>query len=417
MPVERYVGERRIVRRVNDTLNAALPDLRADAQRLLADAVSLRRDLHRHPELGLENPWTKERILDALEPLGMRITESPSTSGVTAVLDGGGEGSTMLLRADTDALPLHEDADIDFRSGDSEKMHACGHDLHVAMLVGAARMLHARRRDVRGQVLFMFQPGEEGYHGARHMLEDGLLTTAGRVTKAFAIHVGGNVPSGLVAIKGGPQMASADEFEIVIRGRGGHASAPHHALDPIPIACEIVIALQTMVTRRIDAFDPGVVTVGKITAGTTDNVIPDSATVLGTIRAVSERTRTALHDGIRRVAENIAAAHEAAAEVEVTFGFPVTVNDAAVADDVLRVATAAFGERGAMRMPQPVMGAEDFSYVLQKVPGAMAFLGACPPEIPTHTAAPNHSNLVRFDEACMTTGMALHVAMTLDHLG
>lgn len=414
---ERVHRGTRKVHSVNDTLAAALPDLTSQAQGLLEDTIALRRDLHRHPELGLENTWTKERLLDALAPLGLRVRESATSSGVTAVLDGGSDGSTMLLRADTDALPLHEDADIDFRSGDSDKMHACGHDLHVAMLVGAARLLKERQKQIKGQVLFMFQPGEEGYHGAKFMLEDGLLDDAGEVTKAFAIHVGGNVPSGLVAIKGGPQMASADVFEVVVRGRGGHASAPHHALDPIPIACEIVIALQTMVTRRIDAFDPGVITVGKITGGTTDNVIPETATVTGTIRAVSERTRAALHSGIKRVAENIAAAHEGAAEVAIVFGFPVTVNDAHVADDVIRVASAAFGERGALRMPQPVMGAEDFSYVLQKVPGAMAFLGACPPEIPIHTAAPNHSNLVRFDETCMTKGMALHVAMTLDHLG
>jgi amidohydrolase len=402
---------------MNDTLAAALPDLTSEAQGLLDEAVALRRDLHRHPELGLENPWSKERLLSALEPLGLRIRQSSTSSGVTAVLDGGSDGPTMLLRADTDALPLHEDAEIDFRSGDDDKMHACGHDLHVAMLVGAAKLLYARRKHIKGQVLFMFQPGEEGYHGAKYMLEDGLLSDAGEVTKAFAIHVGGNVPSGLVAIKGGPQMASADEFEVVVRGRGGHASAPHHALDPIPIACEIVIALQTMVTRRIDAFDPGVITVGRIVGGTTDNVIPETATITGTIRAVSEKTRTALHDGIRRVAEHVALAHDAVGDIEITFGFPVTVNNDHVANDVIRVATAAFGERGALRMPQPVMGAEDFSYVLQKVPGAMAFLGACPPEIPLHQAAPNHSNKVRFDESCMTKGMALHVAMTLDHLG
>lgn len=402
---------------MNDTLAAALPDLTADAQKLYDDAVALRRDLHRKPELGLDNPFTKQRLLEAIEPLGLRIRESSTTSGVTAVLDGGSDGPTMLLRADTDALPLHEDADIDFRSGEELKMHACGHDLHVAMLAGAAKLLHARRTEIKGQVLFMFQPGEEGYHGAKHMLEDGLLSAAGEVTKAFAIHVGGNVPSGLVAIKGGSQMASADQFHIVIKGRGGHASAPHHANDPIPTACEIVIALQTMVTRRIDAFDPGVVTVGQILSGTTNNVIPETATIVGTIRAVSERTRSALHDGIRRVAENVAKAHDANAEVEVIFGFPVTVNDDNVADDVLRVAGTMFGERGSMRMPAPVMGAEDFSYVLQKVPGAMAFLGACPPEISIHQAAPNHSNLVRFDEQCMVKGMALHVAMTLDHLG
>jgi amidohydrolase len=402
---------------VNDTLAAALPDLLPAAQQVYDDAVALRRDLHSHPELGLDNPWTKQRLLGDIESLGLTIHESPSTSGVTAVIEGGSDGPTMLLRADTDALPLQEDADLAFKSLTDGHMHACGHDLHTAMLVGAAKLLHARRADIKGRVLLMFQPGEEGFHGAKHMLDDGILQYAGEVTKAFAIHVGGNVPRGLVAIKGGTQMASSDSFNIVIRGKGGHASAPHHALDPIPIACEIVIALQTMVTRRIDAFDPGVLTVGQITSGTTSNVIPEVATVLGTMRAVSERTRTLLQDGVRRVAEHIAAAHEAVAEVEVTFGFPVTVNNDDVANDVLRVGESLLGPRGTMRMPTPVMGAEDFSYVLQKVPGAMAFLGACPLELPIAKAYPNHSNLVRFDEQCMVQGMALHVAMVLDHLG
>jgi amidohydrolase len=402
---------------VNETLAAALPDLLSDAQRLFDDAVAMRRDLHRQPELGLENPKTKERVLSELEHLGMTIHESSSTSGVTAVLEGGGEGPTMLLRADTDALPLHEDAKIAFGSDVDGQMHACGHDLHTAMLVGAAKLLHARRSEINGRVLLMFQPGEEGFHGAKFMLEDGLLNYAGEVNKAFAIHVGGNVPLGLVAIKGGTQMASADQFTVLVRGRGGHASAPHHACDPIPIACEIVLALQTMITRRIDVFDPGVITVGKITAGTTDNVIPETAHVLGTIRAVSEKSRQAIHDGIRRVAEHIALAHEAEADIEVILGFPVTVNNDQVANDVLRVGESLLGPRGTMNMKSPVMGAEDFSYVLQQVPGAMAFLGACPPELPIDKAYPNHSNLVRFDEACMVQGMALHVAMTLDHLG
>jgi amidohydrolase len=405
------------VQTVNETLAAALPDLLGDAERLFDEAVALRRDLHRVPELGLENPKTKERVLGELEHLGLTIHESPSTSGVTAVLEGGGDGPTMLLRADTDALPLHEDAKIAFRSDVEGQMHACGHDLHTAMLVGAAKLLHARRSEINGRVLLMFQPGEEGFHGAKFMLEDGLLNYAGEVNKAFAIHVGGNVPLGLVAIKGGTQMASADKFTVVVRGKGGHASAPHHACDPIPIACEIVLALQTMITRRIDVFDPGVITVGKITAGTTDNVIPESAHVLGTIRAVSEKSRLAIHDGIRRVAEHVALAHEAEADIEVILGFPVTVNNDDVANDVLRVGESLLGQRGTMNMKSPVMGAEDFSYVLQQVPGAMAFLGACPPELPIDKAYPNHSNLVRFDEKCMVQGMALHVAMALDHLG
>ncbi len=394
-----------------------MPDLLSDAQGLFDDAVAMRRDLHRQPELGLENPKTKERVLSELEHLGLTIHESSSTSGVTAVLEGGGDGPTMLLRADTDALPLHEDAKIAFRSDVDGQMHACGHDLHTAMLVGAAKLLHARRSEINGRVLLMFQPGEEGFHGAKFMLEDGLLSYAGEVNKAFAIHVGGNVPLGLVAIKGGTQMASADQFTVLVRGRGGHASAPHHACDPIPIACEIVLALQLMITRRIDVFDPGVITVGKITAGTTNNVIPETAHVLGTIRAVSEKSRQAIHDGIRRVAEHVALAHEAEADIEVILGFPVTVNNDQVANDVLRVGESLLGPRGTLNMKAPVMGAEDFSYVLQQVPGAMAFLGACPPELPIDKAYPNHSNLVRFDEACMVQGMALHVAMTLDHLG
>jgi amidohydrolase len=402
---------------MNNTLAAALPDLLPAAQQVYDDAVALRRDLHSRPELGLDNPRTKERLLGEIESLGLTIHESPSTSGVTAVIEGGQDGPTMLLRADTDALPLQEDADLTFKSTTDGQMHACGHDLHTAMLAGAAKLLHARRADIKGRVLLMFQPGEEGFHGAKHMLDDGILHYAGEVTKAFAIHVGGNVPLGLVAVKGGTQMASSDTFRIVVRGKGGHASAPHHALDPIPIACEIVIALQTMVTRRIDAFDPGVLTVGQIMSGTTSNIIPETATVLGTMRAVSERTRTSLHDGVRRVAENIAIAHEGIADVEVIFGFPVTVNSEDVANDVLRVGESFLGPRGTMRMPAPVMGAEDFSYVLQKVPGAMAFLGACPPELPIAQAYPNHSNLVRFDEQCMVQGMALHVAMALDHLG
>jgi amidohydrolase len=402
---------------MNDTLAAALPDLLSDAQRVYDDAVTMRRYLHERPELGLQNPVTKDRVLGELQSLGLQIHESPTTSGITAVLEGGGDGPTMLLRADTDALPLQEDADVPWKSKTTLQMHACGHDLHTSMLAGAAKLLHARRSDIKGRVLFMFQPGEEGFHGAKYMLEDGLLGYAGDVTKAFAIHVGGNVPTGLVAIKGGTQMASADQFRITVHGKGGHASAPHHALDPIPIACEIVMALQLMVTRRIDAFDPGIITVGKITAGTTNNVIPETARIVGTIRAVSEKTRSALHDGIRRVAENVAAAHTATADVQVEFGFPVTVNNDSVADDVIRVGGALLGDRGTMRMKAPVMGAEDFSYVLQQVPGAMAFLGACPPELPIDKAYPNHSNLVSFDEQCMVRGMALHVAMTLDHLG
>jgi hippurate hydrolase len=272
-------------------------------------------------------------------------------------------------------------------------------------------------------VLFMFQPGEEGHHGARFMLDEGLLDLGARpdggespVTGAYAIHVTTYMPAGWAAVKPGPAMASSDTFTIVVNGRGGHASAPHFACDPIPIACEIVGALQDMVTRRVDVFDPGVVTVGRIVAGTTSNIIPATAEIFGTIRAVSERTRKLIHDGIKRVAENIAAAHEATADVHVELGYPVTVNDPDKAHFALDVARDLIGDERVRQQPSPAMGAEDFSYVLERIPGAMVFLGATPPDRNPFTAAPNHSNLVHFDEDAMVNGSALYAAMAMRHL-
>ena len=390
--------------------------LLADAEALLEDAVRFRRHLHRNPELGLELPITRTAVLEQLDQLGLDVRAHTTTSGMVAMVDGAHDGPTVLLRADMDALPLHEDADIDFRSGNDDTMHACGHDLHTSMLVGAARLLQARRADMHGRVLLMFQPGEEGHHGARFMLDEGLLDNVGTVSRAFALHISTAAPTGVVAARAGSIMASSDVLEITVHGRGGHASAPHYALDPIPVACEIVQAIQMMITRRIDVFDPSVVTVSQITAGTTSNVIAPTARMVGTVRAVSERTRRQVHDGIRRVAEGIAAAHECSVDVQVVDGFPVTVNHDDVANEVLSLTGRLLGEQRSVRMPSPVMGSEDFSYVLQRVPGAMAFLGATPVGVDPRTAAPNHSNLVRFDEAAMPTGMALYDAYALEQL-
>ena len=412
------------IQRMADTTEALLETVHDEARDLLAGMVDLRRDLHAWPEVGNHLPHTREAVLAALEGLPLDITLHESTSGIAAVLEGGKPGPTVLLRGDMDALPMPEDTGLDFSSKVDGQMHACGHDTHTAMLVGAARLLSARQADLPGRVLFMFQPGEEGFAGAKYMIEEGLLDIGPRadgsespLTGAFAMHISSSLPSGFVTTRQGPIMASSDRLLIRVTGRGGHASEPHRTLDPIPVACEIVQALQTMVTRRIDVFDPGVVTVARITAGTTSNVIPETAEIEGTIRAVSERTRARIHDGIRRVAEGVAAAHDATVSVTIPDdGYPVTVNDGDFATFAGEVAADAIGADHVLRLPNPVMGAEDFSYVIQRLPGAMMFLGGTPLDRDLATAAPNHSNRVYFDEDAMVNGVSVYTSVAVRHL-
>ena len=394
-------------------------DLLADAGALLDDVVALRRDLHRRPELGLDLPVTQARVLDALDGLPLTITTGGRQSSIVADLDGGRPGPTVLLRGDMDALPMHEDTGLDFASEVDDAMHACGHDAHTAMLTGAARLLADRRGDIAGRVRFLFQPGEEGHGGAAIALHEGALDASDggeAVSWAFAIHQTPSIPRGMVATKGGAIMASADELFVTVNGRGGHASMPHHANDPIPVACEIVQALQTWVTRRVDVFTPAVVTVARIRAGTASNVIPETARIDGTIRTVDRRVRDEAHAAVRRIAEHVAAAHDMTAEVEIAPGYPVTVNDGGVADEVLDTARWLVGDDLALAMPTPVMGAEDFSYVTEKVPGAMAFLGTRPDGMRPADVAPNHSNRMVLDEGAMVTGIALYAAAALRRL-
>ena len=399
-------------------------DLRAQALSFQKDAVALRRSLHRHPEIGNNLPVTREQVLTALDGLPLDITLHKTTSGIAALLTGDKPGPTVLLRGDMDALPMPEDTGLDFSSVNENIMHACGHDTHTAMLVQTAHMLSQRKSNISGRVLFMFQPGEEGYAGAQFMLDEGLLDvpkhkdgSASPITGAFALHIGTEIPVGMVGIRGGSLMASSDKLTITITGAGGHASAPHRTLDPVPVACEIVQALQTMVTRRINAFDPAIVTVTTIQAGTAYNVIPETASIQGTLRAVSAKTRSNVHSYINQVANGIASAHGLVAEVDIELGYPVTVNDHQFAGFASDVATAILGDQKVIQMPNPVMAAEDFSYVLERLPGAMMFLGGTSPDKNTATAAPNHSNHVVFDEDAMAVGASLYSAMALRHLG
>ena len=399
-------------------------ELKDQARGLQDSAVALRRSLHRHPEIGNDLPVTREQVLESLDGLPLDIKLHTTTSGIAALLTGDRPGPTVLLRGDMDALPMPEDTGLDFASANDNMMHACGHDTHTSMLVHTARLLSERKGDIPGRVLFMFQPGEEGFHGAQYMLDEGLLDLPPHrdggdspITGAFALHISTALPVGMVGIKGGPVMASSDRMTITVTGAGGHASEPHRTSDPVPVACEIVQALQTMVTRRIDAFDPAIVTVTKINAGTAYNVIPETAVVEGTIRAVSAKTRSKVHELIAQVASGIAAAHGMSAEVDIPLGYPVTVNDPGFANFATDVATSVLGDRKVVQLPHPVMGAEDFSYVLERLPGSMMFLGGTPADKNPATAAPNHSNRVMFDEDAMEVGVSLYAAMALRHLG
>ncbi len=380
------------------------------AQAMQPETIALRRAIHAEPELGLQTPKTLAKVRAALEGLPLEWKTGPSTTGAIAILRGARPGRTVLLRGDMDALPMPEDTGLPFRSKVDNTMHACGHDTHTAMLASAAKVLCARRDTLEGTVLFMFQPGEEGHHGAKFMLEDGLLDNPAP-DAAFALHIMPNAPAGSFGAKAGPMMASADKLIVKVTGRGGHASMPHHAVDPVPVACEIVTALQAFVTRRIDIFDPVVITIAKIDSGSTNNVIPEVANLLGTIRTLSEETRETAHAGIRRIAEHVALAHECEAEVEIVPGFPVTVCDARAVGVAERAIGELFGAEAWKTMEHPVMGAEDFSYVLQRVPGVMAFLGVCPEGQQWKMACPCHSNKMVLNEAALARGVAAHCAI------
>jgi hippurate hydrolase len=393
--------------------------LLAEARTALPDAVALRRRIHAQPELGLDLPLTTQAVLDALEGLDVEIARGPSTSGLIVSLEGtrkgAGRGRTILLRGDMDALPMPEETGLPFASRIDGRMHACGHDAHTAMLVEAVHLLHRRRDEFLGTVKFMFQPGEEGFHGARLMIEDGLLDTDPRPDAAFALHIMPNFRAGTIIGRPGAMMASADKWIIEVKGKGGHASMPHHAVDPITVAFEIGLALQTMTTRRIDVFDPVVLTCAKVTAGTTNNVIPETVEMVGTLRACSEFARETGRKGIERVAKNVAAAHLCEAIVTIEPGYSVTINDPDFTAFARGVATDLLGHDHYIPADAPVMGAEDFSYVLQRMPGCMMFLGVMPDGHHEHVA-PCHSNHMMLNEDGMATGIAMHAAVALRFL-
>jgi amidohydrolase len=374
-----------------------------------AQLVQLRRDLHTHPEIGLDLPRTQEKVLAALDGLPLEVSLGQRLTSVTGVLRGGGPGPVVLLRADMDALPIQERTGLDHASRVDGAMHACGHDLHTAMLVGAAHLLASRRNELRGDVVFMFQPGEEGCDGAAAMIAEGVLDAAGRrPDAAFALHVfASGVPRGVFSARPGTTMAASDALEVTVLGAGGHGSRPHRAKDPIPVACEIVTALQTMVTRQSNIFDPVVLTVGSFHAGTRRNVIPDIARFDATIRTFSPRSQAHVKDAAVTMVRSIAEAHGLRAKVEYLDGYPTTVNDPDLTTFATDTITDVLGPQRFQSLPNPMPGAEDFSRVLRLVPGALVLLGA------GDGSTDNHSPRAVFDDAVLADGAAVLAELAL----
>lgn len=383
-----------------------------DAMVLQTELATLRRTLHQRPEIGLNLPQTQHQVIKALEGLDLEITTGTQLSSVTAVLRGAHPGPAVLLRADMDALPLDEASEVEYASLNPGAMHACGHDLHTAMLVGAARILDARRSELHGDVVLMFQPGEEGYDGAARMIEEGVLEAAGqRVIAAFGLHVQPAGPSrGVFTTRPGTLMGGNAHVSITVRGAGGHGAFPHLARDPITVASEIVIALQTQITRRYDVFDPVVVTVGAMHAGTASNIIPDSAHMEATVRTFSVATQERTEGAITALCEGIAAAHGLTVDVEYTPRYPVTINEPSTYDFAAATIADVFGADRFEQLAHPLPAAEDFSHVLNEVPGCYLVLSAAPDGSPT---AFNHSPHAVFDDSVLADGALAHAELAI----
>jgi len=384
--------------------NTGLFEWTAAAQAGRDELLTLRRAIHAEPELGLDCPRTRDKLQSALANLPLTIRPSEKTSGFIAVLEGARPGRTVLLRGDMDALPIHEATGLDFASRETGKMHACGHDSHSAMLASAARILCGKRDQIAGRILFMFQPGEEGYHGAKFMLEEGLLGDP-LPDAAFALHIWPTLPHGTVACRPGPMLASTDTLKARIVGKGGHAAMPHDAIDPVPVAAEVVLALQAEVARCTPVTDPIVLSITCINAGTAHNVLPDAVELSGTLRTLSPEGRLRSREAFERICTHVAAAHGCTAEVEVEPGYPPTINDPRAVGLIRNLAGDDYRE-----LPASNMGGEDFSYVLEQVPGAMAFLGVAEKGEDAASRAPLHNPGMMIDESVLPKGVALHCA-------
>ena len=384
---------------------------------MLPELQSLRRKLHQIPEFGLELPNTLKVILDEISPLG-EITLGKSITSAVLHIKGDLPGPTVLLRADMDALAVIEDTGVPYASTNGF-MHACGHDLHMAMGVGAAKILASRKSELKGEVIIFFQPGEEGHHGADVMIEEQALMVSGsKPIRAYGLHVFSSYPVGMMGSRSGPLMASAGDLLVTVTGSGGHGSMPWLSKDPISVLNEIMSSLQTMVTKRFSAFDPVIVNIGWVRAGdtATTNVIPETASFGATVRVFSEENATKLKQYTQELVDSIATGFGLSATVEFTRATKVLINDPQAISSVEKVTSELFGTSRYINLPTPIAGGEDFASIVSEIPGAFVFMGACPPGTDHTTAATNHSNKAVFDDSVLGDGAALLASLAVDAL-
>ncbi len=393
-------------------------ELLAEASKYAETLSGIRRDLHRIPEFALDLPKTQARILESIHGLG-EITLGKSLSSIVLHIKGAKPGPTVLLRADMDALKVVEDTGLDYASTNGY-MHACGHDLHMAGAIGAAHLLATHKDKLNGDVIVWFQPGEEGHHGADIMIEEGMLDITGsRPIAAYGLHVFTAMPKGLIASKSGPMMASAGDLHVTFHGSGGHGSMPWLSKDPVTPMIESISALQNLLNKKFDQFDPVILNVGWIRAGddATTNVIADSASFGATVRTFSEENTRKLHELAPKLIHSIAEGFGVKAEVEFGRATKVLMNNAEAVRTVEEVAKQLVGEKGYMTMEKPIAGGEDYASIVAEVPGAFIFVGACPPEV-DHTKAPtNHSAKAKFDDSVLPLCSALLASLAFKHLG
>jgi len=395
-----------------------------------ARVIEHRRHLHQHPELSNREVETAKYLARHLKKLGFEVKTGVAKTGVVAVLKGGKPGPVVALRSDMDALPVAEEVNLPFKSTVRSKydgkdvgvMHACGHDGHMAILLGVAEVLTQMRADLPGTVKFIFQPAEEGppageEGGAELMVKEGVLDTEPKPEAIFGLHLLSPFEAGKVGYRAGGIMASADDVKITVRGRQTHGAAPWLGVDPIVVASQIVLGLQTIPSRQMDATRaPSIVTIGKIEGGVRNNIIPDEVVMKGTLRALDEAMRKDLHARVRRTAEQIAASAGATAAVEigVEHAYPVTYNDPQLVARMLPTLQRMAGP--ALFEAAPILGAEDFSFFQQKIPGLYVFVGVCTPGVPREECPSNHSPRFRIDEIALSQGVRVLAQMTLDYL-